>query len=1149
MSHAAKGNPTPWWLLAVLFATVTVICLGGYHSYTAQRNAVEQEVTRELETVAELKVEQISAWRRERLADAQVLTSDAALMASIESIASGRASLRARQDTLLRLRSFCSAYQYANAVILDAEGKVALLHGASFGGGDHFKALLAAAAAQKGAFLRDLHSEGEGGYHFGLNIPLRLPGSTPLIGMLSFAITPERYLFPMPDRRARPGQAGKVFLVRRNGDEVLVFAAPDTPGNASARIRLPLSQRDAIAVNALSGTDGLIRGMDLLRRPAIAVVLALPDSQWLVVAQLPLEFLDGPIRDRAKPVALTVLALILAAGMTGAYLWRLQERKYDEARRDAEMENRALLAHYSYLSRSAHDAILLMDEKGRIVEANERALTMYGYSRAELLGMNAEALDAMDAPHRLAECRGKSNDQTEVLFEAVQARKDGSTFWVEISTLSIEIDGVTYHQAIIRDITQRNRANRQLENANRLYAVLSQCSQAIFRAATEQELFDGVCEAAVQEGGFPLAAVARVELESKDVHPVASAGPSKEYLTGIELSARLDAYGQGTIGTALRTDATTVSEDIEHDPRMAAWKERAEQWRLRSLICVPVRRGQQGEFAFVLYSNETSFFNPPEIRLVEEIGAKISYALGRLDEESGRKAAEEALLQSEVRYRRLVESAPLGLYVHRNGLVKYMNPAGLRMLGATSMDTVVNAALLKFIHPDDHGLVTERIRRLQAGEPAPLIEERFVRIDRSIFHVEVSAVPIQFDGQDAIFVFFIDATQRKAAEADRARMEEQFLQSQKMESVGRLAGGVAHDFNNNLTVINGYCDLLLSSLSAGDPIRAQLSLIRKAGDQASRLTRQLLTFSHKQVFSPQHVDLNEAVTEAKSLFDRLIGEQIQIYTRLDPSLPCVLADPTQMNQVLMNLAINARDAMPNGGQLVIATESVHLRKEHATRIAGARSGHFAALTVSDTGVGMDAETQRHIFEPFFTTKPRGTGTGLGLATVYGIVQQSKGWVEVTSEPGLGATFRILLPAVTGVITANIEPSSQDVSGHGTVLLVEDQDDVRSLTSTILESLGYSVLEACSGAKALEISAHYQGTINILVTDVMMPGMSGRELAKRLRGLRTSIKVLLVSGYAGIDAHESGDTGNEFDLLPKPFTHAALAAKVREVLKR
>ncbi len=651
------------------------------------------------------------------------------------------------------------------------------------------------------------------------------------------------------------------------------------------------------------------------------------------------------------------------------------------------------------------------------------------------------------------------------------------------------------------------------------------------------------------EGGFPLAMVGQLDRETQEVKPVATAGPAKDYMTGIHISARPGEFGQGMIGTAIREGSTCVSDDIEHDTRMSAWRERASTWGLSSHVCVPVQHGGHIEFAFALYSLERSFFNPPEVRLVEEIVANVSYALGRLDEEVARKAAEEALLQSEVRYRRLVESAPLGMYVHKDRIIRYMNAAGLRMLGASSRSEVVDSVLFKFIHPDDHELVVERIGRLRAGEASPLIEERFVRTDGSIFHADVSAVPIQFDGEDAVFVFFIDATQRKKAEEERARLEEQFLQAQKMESIGRLAGGVAHDFNNNLTVINGYCDLLLASIAEGDSIRAQIALIRKAGEQASKLTRQLLTVSHKQVFSPKHIDLNELVSEAKSLFSRLIGEHIQVQTRLGSQLPSVLADPTQINQVLMNLAVNARDAMPLGGELVITTDSVTLQQEQAQRVVGARPGHFVVLTVSDTGVGMDAETKRHMFEPFFTTKPRGAGTGLGLATVYGIVQQCNGWVEVVSAPEKGTTFRILLPAVDCVAAEDTESSPKTTPGLGTVLLVEDQADVRTLISTILVSLGYSVLDADSAEKALEMSTQFLGYIDILVTDVLMPGMTGRVLARRMRKLRPSIKVLLVSGYAEHDDLESHGTESEFELLPKPFTPSALAAKVRDLLQR
>ena len=1149
MSEKANADRTYRTLLAIFFAMVIIICLEGYHFYSAQRDAAQQDVTNELEAIADLKAEQILAWRRERLADATALTADRAFLDSIHSSIAGRSTPAEEQETLMELTNFCQVYQYANAVVLDSNGEVILQYGQLYGGGEHFRKILAEFATHKGAILRDLNSESGGGFHLGLNIPLQRPGDTKLFGMLSFAIDPEKYLFPMLDRWPGPMRDGETLLVRRDGEEALYLNKRDPKSNAGKRLRLTLSKRDAIAVKALNGESGLVRGIDRHGRPVVAAVRPLPDSQWLVFAQLPLEAIDKPIRDRALPVSFAVVSLILASGMAAAYLWRVQERRYDEVRHSAELEKEALFTHYNFLSRSASDAILLVNEQGQIVESNDRALEMYGVSRQELLSMNAGEFLATDGERGVLEYWRQAEEQPEALIETVHSRKDGSTFPAEVSALQIEVEGVTYHQAIIRDITQRNRAKRQLQNANRLYAVLSQCNQAILRAATEQELFSGVCEAAVLEGGFPLALICRLDLGSQDVYPLAASGIARAYSNGIQLSARLDTFGQGIVGTAIRGGVTAVSHDIEHDARMSPWRERASKWGLRSVICVPVQRGGRIEFAFALYSLETSFFNPPEIRLVEEIVAKVSYALGRLDEESARKAAEEALLQSEMRYRHLVESAPLGMYVHKNGVVSYMNSEGLHMLGATSMNDVLGTEVLKFIHPDDRGVVVEQMRKLRLGEPAPLTEERFVRADGSILHVEVSAVPIRFEGEDAIFVFVVDATQRKRAEEERAKMEEQLLQSQKMESVGRLAGGVAHDFNNNLTVINGYCDLLLSSLAAGDPIRAQICLIRKAGEQAAKLTRQLLTFSHKQVFSQKHVDLNELVSEAKSLFSRLIGEHIRIHTRLDAALPSVLADPTQINQVLMNLAINARDAMPDGGELLIATDSVYLLEQQAARVGGARAGHFVALTMSDTGVGMDAEIKRHIFEPFFTTKPRGSGTGLGLATVYGIVQQSGGWVEVESAPGQGTTFRIMLPAVAGAATRDIETSSNATRGHETVLLVEDQSDVRLLTSTILESLGYSVLEADSGAKALEISEQFQGRIDLLLTDVIMPGLTGPELAKRLRGLRPSIEVLLVSGYAEDDRLERSESESEFDLLPKPFTPSALAAKVREILQR
>ena len=1136
-------------LLAIFAVLVVAICLGGYRFYSTQREAVEREVTNELQVIADLKAEQIVEWRRERLSDARVILSDPALIRALHSVVAGRASSGKKQELLQWLEGFRKAYRYSNAVLLDSKGKEVLRQGQVYGGSAHFRAILAEIETTNAAMLRDLHTEKGGEYHLGLNLPLRLPGDNVLFGMLSFAINPEEHLFPMVDRWPGPRRVGETLLARRNGEEALYLDNRDSKTSAGSRTGVGLNKREAIAVKALHGESGLVRGTDRQGRQVAAAVCAIPNSQWLVIAQIPLEAIDNPIRDRALPISLAVISLILASGMASAYLWRLQEQRHDEARRGAEVEKQALATHYNFLSRSANDAILLVNENGSIVETNEHAVEMYGYSREELLGMSIATLRAKECQDSFEERWRQVLEQPSALFETVHARRDGHIFPVEISALAITVEGRVYNQAIIRDITQRNLVTKQLENANRLYAVLSQCNQALLHEGKRQEMFEAVCQAAVQEGGFPLAMIVRLDRETGDVPPVAAAGEAQEYARGIRLSARLDRVGMGVTGIALRSGETAVVDDFESDHRQKPWRERALQMGLRSSITAPIQRSGQVEFGFVLYSRDLAFFNHREVKLIEEVAANISYALRRMDEEAGRKAAEEALRHGEERYRHLVENAPVGMYVHTGGIVRYMNAKGMEMLGFTSLDELGGKNINSFIHPGDREMIWERIRILDAGGACPLIEERFVRANGSTLHVEVSAVPTVFEEERSTFVFFIDVTQRKTAEEERARMEEQFLQAQKMESVGRLAGGVAHDFNNNLTVINGYCDLLLSSLAEGDPARRDIAYIRKAGDQASKLTRQLLTFSRRQVFSPRRVNLNELVTEAKSLLGRLIGDHIRIQPRLAPGQPSVLADPTQLHQVLMNLAINARDAMPEGGDLIIATSNVHLGEEQAARTIGARPGEFVVLTVADTGMGMDAETKRHIFEPFFTTKPRGAGTGLGLATVYGIVQQSNGWVEVESAPGAGTTFQIILPAVAGAATQEEEISGKADPGHGTILLVEDRSDVRLLTLTILKSLGYSVLEAESAGSALKAAEACEYRIDLLLTDVVMPGMSGTELAKRLRDLRPSTKVLFMSGYTEDERFASAGSGGKSQLLAKPFTPSALAAKVREVLGR
>jgi PAS domain S-box-containing protein len=458
---------------------------------------------------------------------------------------------------------------------------------------------------------------------------------------------------------------------------------------------------------------------------------------------------------------------------------------------------------------------------------------------------------------------------------------------------------------------------------------------------------------------------------------------------------------------------------------------------------------------------------------------------------------------------------------------------------------VSNERFFETVHPDDRASITaamgEALRdgteyRLDHRIVMPNGTERFVHEHAEIILDDVSGLPLRMVGtvQDI---------------TDRRHLEEQFRQSQKMEAVGVLAGGIAHDFNNLLTAINGYSDLTLKKMRPDDPLRRNIDEVRNAGSRAAELTSQLLAFSRKQVLKSTVLSLNTVISNIEKMLRRIIRESIELRVVLDPDLGNIKADAGQIEQVIMNLAINARDAMPHGGTLTVATQNTFLDETYASQHLAITPGDFVKITVSDTGEGMDAATQPHIFEPFFTTKEVGKGTGLGLSTVYGIVKQSGGDIMVYSELGHGTTFKIYLPRVTDSVQTKrwTGESAQIVVGDETILVVEDEEIVRNLVVEILTGSGYKVLIASSGESALEICKTYTDTIHLLLTDVIMPKMGGSALKDLVAGLRPDIKVLFMSGYTddAIAHREVYDANIAF--IEKPFMPNVLLRKVREVL--
>jgi PAS domain S-box-containing protein len=509
------------------------------------------------------------------------------------------------------------------------------------------------------------------------------------------------------------------------------------------------------------------------------------------------------------------------------------------------------------------------------------------------------------------------------------------------------------------------------------------------------------------------------------------------------------------------------------------------------------------------------------------------------------KRNEAALKEAEQKYRHIFEKAILGIFQSTpQGRFVSVNESLAKMLCYDSpvdmIETIRDIELQFYV---DSKRRQEFKQQLEANDVLQGFELEIYRKDRSKMWVSANVRAIRDNGQIVCYEGSLeDISQRKL-------LEEQFRQSQKMEAVGRLAGGVAHDFNNAIGVITGYSELLQLRLPVGDPLHRYADEIAKAGQRAASLTRQLLAFSRKQVIQPEVLDLNTIVGEMDKMLRRLIGEDIQITFSREPRLAPIKADHGQIEQILMNLAVNARDAMPQGGRLFIQTSNVQLDETYSRQHAYVKEGNYVMLSFSDTGCGMDKATQAKVFEPFFTTKEPGKGTGLGLSTVYGIVKQNGGYIWVYSEPGQGATFRVYFPPAQGVEHRREEAAIPlpPPSGTETILLVEDEDPLRQLARTCLETGGYKVLAVADGKAALEVLNNNPETIDLLLTDVIMPGMSGRELADNVILRRPGIKVLFMSGYTNDLIAQYGVLEAGTQLLEKPFTLYSLLDKVDTTL--
>ncbi|HTF24424.1 MAG TPA: PAS domain S-box protein [Candidatus Limnocylindria bacterium] len=751
------------------------------------------------------------------------------------------------------------------------------------------------------------------------------------------------------------------------------------------------------------------------------------------------------------------------------------------------------LSRLAAVVESSNDAIIGKTLEGIIISWNAGAERIYGYSAAEMVGKSMKILAPPDRYMEIPEIlekvkRGEKVEQ----FETIQIRKDGRQINIALTVSPIldDMRRISGASAIGRDITERKQTEVTIRKERD-------------RAQQYLDVIDVILLALDLEG--------RITLINRKGCSIL--GWEECELLGRDwIDACLPARTQDVLRRSFDNLLAGDLAYIENPVLSKSGEERMIGWR-NSLL-----RDDAGRVIGTLSSGEDI---------------------------TERKRAEQDLLKSEARARTLVESNIIGIATgDLKGKLIDANGAFLGLVGYTREDLISGEMRWDTLTPPEYHDSDQRaVEQLRTTGVAPPWEKQFLRKDGSRISVLIGVTTrVAADGDIECVSFVLDISERK-------QLEQQLRQAQKMEAVGRLAGGIAHDFNNLLGVIIGYSEIFEERLGQSDPLRPKAELIKKAGQRAATLTRQLLAFSRQQVLEPKVLDLNAVVADTLKMLQRVLGEDIELIMVPGPELGRIKADQGQIEQIIMNLAVNARDAMPHGGKLTISTVNEELDEVYARQHPAVVPGSYVMFAVSDTGCGMDRETQTHIFEPFFTTKELGKGTGLGLATVYGVVKQTGGYIWVYSEAGRGSTFKIYLPRIEEAMTASDPAKGGKEIGRGweTVLLVEDAQPLRELARELLEASGYTVLEAGSGAEAIQVAEQHLGPIHLLLTDVVMPGMDGPKVAECITRIYPGIKVLYASGYTDDAIVHHGVLDSGITLLQKPFTHATLTNKVREVL--
>ncbi|GMV66512.1 MAG: hypothetical protein AMXMBFR75_23080 [Candidatus Hinthialibacteria bacterium] len=1085
----------PVWIQLSFGLTLIALIAAGTRFYSTQKKQTEQEVGTTLRITNELKAKQITAWRADQLAETiQIMESP-----FVSEWLAGwlmNPKPEKRKQILELFQALIKYGHYYDVLLVTIEGQIRLNVRESSGQlPSESQSVLQQSIARKKPMLTQLFTGTP-------DLPERLDAVAPLIigqasqetvaGALVLVNDAREYLFPVLQFWPMSSGSAECQLVTPMGDHARIFSHRSQGEQAVTVKDVPTTSHQAISVKAALGVEGILYGKDYRGTEVVAAVQHIPDSPWSLVSKIDISEAFSHWRSKSILIIGWMAGFFVLLLMLGILLWLYYRSVHYKGLLKAERAYRDSEARYQTLFESNPQPMWVYDrETLRFLAVNDSAVHRYGYSKEEFLSMSlADICPTEDLPRLMEKVRMASSGLDESGFWT-HRKKNGDLMFVEISTYTLDWKDRPAKMVLVHDVTDRLKSENELrESEERFRAVVETAPEAIM----------------IQTGGC-----------------FAYLNPAAVSLFGAENKEQL--LGKAVIEQFFPEDRELVWERMHrlNDDHQAV--PLAEEKILQcdgtpvdvEALAVPFHfHGEHGALVFLR--------NISERKRNEQERERMSGAI--------EQAAEEIII------------------CDANGIIQYVNPAFESITGYSREEAIgQNPRFLKS-GSQDEAFYRDMWRTISSGGTW---EGRFInrKKDGTLFTEEVSISPIR-DRNGAIVNYVAvkrDISHQLHLEEEKAQLQIQLVQAQKMEAVGRLAGGVAHDFNNMLQAILGYTDLALESVHKDDFIRNDLIEVKKAAQRSVELTRQLLAFARKQPNNPKTLDINSIISGLLKMLVRLIGEDIDLVFNPGQDVWTVRMDPTQVDQILANLVVNARDAIAGTGKITIETRNVVFDDDYCSTHVDFIPGEYVQLAVSDSGRGMDKETLQHVFEPFFTTKASGEGTGLGLATVYGIVKQNDGLIHVYTEVGEGTSFRIYFPRFSETQGREILRSKPDelVGGAETIFIVEDEELILDLGVRMLNQLGYQVITAKSPEEAVLLFGSLEKKPDLLLTDVIMPEMNGPELARRLMEIRPELKCLYMSGYtADVIAHRK-ILEKDVHFIQKPFSIETLAAEVRAAL--